>query len=769
MKEELNDEKLKGQGVKGSRENPLTFLPINFSTLFHSKLMLASILLIFLFPFYLYTMSPSVSVGDSGEFIAAATTLALPHAPSYPLFSLLGKCAVLLNPFAHLAYRVNLVSLFFGVGTAILFFFLAEQIGLSVSASLIAAFTFLFSNLLWEPSITAEVFSLNSFFAILLLCCFFLRKNLFQKLCLSSFLLGLGLGNHHTLVLVVPSLLLLYLRELVTMQSTLPTNLPLRFGERVGVRWMVRGIHHLPFSILFFLLGFSIYLYLPIRSFKNPPLDWSNPETFENFWRVITRADYGSLALTLGEKLPRNFQTMTQQILRYCSALSNAVSLPGFLIGIAGWLLWFKRVNLQVFAFFVLFIVSGLGFLVLGNLPFDSQSSGILPRFYLMSAIPFVFAIGQFFERMFRMPVIARVKPVAISIGFLLPIYLFYNAHGHRTFSRHDFAAYDYGRNLLRTLPRNAILFMDGGDDTFYTLAYLTMVEKRRDDLELHDRGGLIYKNSYGDDFRKITKSEKEIRRQKVEESFLGARPLFYSTFNKQILKGATLLQRGILYEAVPTSSLITYHLPLTTSNMWHFYSYRGIYAAHRESPYRLRALVPIYPYLQGLQFLNSFSLSVPSPLVGEGEDEGGVGEGYRYFRRAPGFGTDILWLQTNLAWEVSLKAYELTNQNKILESEALYKFAIEVDPKFVSSYTNLGVLAEKRNDLQLAESYYQKAIEIDPKYADAYYNLGVLYWKQSRWEDVVRMFERTLQLNPNHPSAPHFLFIAKQKLSNKG
>src|SRR5262249_39978703 len=41
-----------------------------------------------LWALYLSRLSPSVGVGDSGEFITGAVTLSLPHAPSYPLFSL---------------------------------------------------------------------------------------------------------------------------------------------------------------------------------------------------------------------------------------------------------------------------------------------------------------------------------------------------------------------------------------------------------------------------------------------------------------------------------------------------------------------------------------------------------------------------------------------------------------------------------------------------------------------------------------------------------
>jgi len=93
---------------------------------------------------------------------------------------------------------------------------------------------------------------------------------------------------------------------------------------------------------------------------------------------------------------------------------------------------------------------------------------------------------------------------------------------------------------------------------------------------------------------------------------------------------------------------------------------------------------------------------------------------------------------------ECSYKAYEYTQAGKISAAQGLYKFILEVDPKFISTYTNLGVLAEKKQRFGLAESYYRKAIEVDPGFSEAYYDLGVLYWRQKRWSDVVGMFEKT-------------------------
>ena len=87
-----------------------------------SKIQVASPIILFLASFgaYIYTMCPTISTGDSGEFCAASVILGLPHSPGYPLYCLLGKIFTLIIPFGNLAYRVNLISVFFAVLTIVI-------------------------------------------------------------------------------------------------------------------------------------------------------------------------------------------------------------------------------------------------------------------------------------------------------------------------------------------------------------------------------------------------------------------------------------------------------------------------------------------------------------------------------------------------------------------------------------------------------------------------------------------------------------------------
>ncbi|MDI6641928.1 MAG: tetratricopeptide repeat protein, partial [Elusimicrobiota bacterium] len=535
--------------------------------------------------------------------------------------------------------------------------------------------------------------------------------------------------NHHTIVFLIPCSLV--------------------------VLWKYRKSHYLTISLtcalLFFLLGFSVYMYLPIRSVQNPALDWSNPETLSGMIRVITRKDYGTFALTVGEAQKRTLNVVFKQVIRYFSALKSDMTIFGMLLSFAGWVAFFKRGRV-LFAVvnFILFILSSIGFLIVGNLPFDPLSDGILERFYVLPLIPLCLSAGygialagEFFKK--------KNLSLAVAVFAFIPILFAVNSFKHCNF-RQYFLVYDYGKNILRTLKPNSIFFMDGGDDTFYSTAYLCFAEKRRRDVELHDRGGLVFKNVYGSDFRSLTRDEKEKRRKKIEQMYVDSnRPVFYSTFNKDILAPTgRVYPNGILYEAVnPAAVKPDASLSATTStrfDSWILYSLlRGAYNTY--SDYRSRALAPVYVFMH--------SMTLAEPLLWWN---------YAYSR----WGTEggVIWLTANLKTELHNKAYSAFNDGKLSLAEQYYRNILEIDSNDLSAILNLGVIAERKNQIEEAKKIYQELIFIKPNYPEVYYNLGVLYWKEENWEKVVECFSKVLELNPGHSTARQYLpqAIARQK-----
>jgi len=179
---------------------------------------------------YSYTLSPGVTLEDSGELIVAAYNLGVPHPPGYPIWTVLAWLFTLL-PLGTVAWRVNLLSAVFGaaavglaamVTAATVRLILAavpafrgrigagdrERIGVCVA--LAAGLMLAMSAGLWSQAVIAEVYTLNAFFFMAIVALVFAwtyRPEHMSLLYWMAFLFGLGLTNHQTLVLMLPAFL----------------------------------------------------------------------------------------------------------------------------------------------------------------------------------------------------------------------------------------------------------------------------------------------------------------------------------------------------------------------------------------------------------------------------------------------------------------------------------------------------------------------------------------------------------------------------------
>jgi hypothetical protein len=152
-----------------------------------------------------------------------------------------------------------------------------------------------FSHPFWSHSLVAEVYSLHAFLTclIILLLLYWNEKKDFRYLYSSALVYGISAGNHATVAFFLPAILLLFfLWTPKIMREGSFSSLPGSTGR------------HLAICIAFFLLGLSVYSYLPVRSFAEPSFDWGNPETLEGFlFQVTDRKDAHTHFSSLKESL----------------------------------------------------------------------------------------------------------------------------------------------------------------------------------------------------------------------------------------------------------------------------------------------------------------------------------------------------------------------------------------------------------------------------------------------------------------------------------
>lgn len=662
------------------------------------------------FAFYLFQIAPSVTAGDSGEFMTGIATLSLPHAPSFPFYILTGRCFIEAIPFGSIPYRVNLFSAFTSAAALVFCYQIAREWGAGKWMSLFISLLVGTSASFWANSLVAEVFSLNILLVTFLI--WILAKAhgstedkiSSRYLILFAFVMGLGLGNHQILMFILPGVVLFVV-----------LNYSMRVRARVGA------------FLLFTLLGLSIYLALSIRAAKEPPLNWGRPVTANKLYRTITRKDYGSLRLALGESPKRNFHNFLRHLNNFTDHLPLETSWPLVVLAVGGFIMGFWRRTPFAWVLLVFFACAGPLFYLLGNLPFDAQSAGIIGRFFIMPVVFLILAIA-FMDR---------------RIVFLLPILLILQVRETAALGwdhRSTTLVLDYGRSMLRSMPPRSILFMDGGDDAFYSLAMLHYVMNVRPDVQLQDRGGLVFKNIYGDDFRQLDKPAKTQRRRQVEMSYLGRRPVFYSTMDSEVLPGITLVSKGFLYEAGGSRD---------QGISWPLLCLRSLYPT-RPNDYRTRALGAFFPYMRGKNEL----------------ERNDYGKAIIFFGRAQIIGYDVDWLKVNLGVEYAKWGYDSLVRGRLELAEWIYERWIQFDPNNIQAQSNLGVVYERAGRIEDAKFQYKKAAQLFPDAADPVFNLAVLAWNESDWVEVIRNLEEVLRRQPTHEQARQYLQQAKQKIN---
>jgi 4-amino-4-deoxy-L-arabinose transferase-like glycosyltransferase len=213
---------------------------------------------------------------DTPELVNTAFTLGISHPAGFPIYNLMAK-AMTFFPMGSIPFKVNLFASFMGC-LALLALYMTSVTFLKVMAgseqsdsyswcALIPVGFLTFSIPFWGNTMLAEVYTLHTLFTVLVILGLlkWKEKSDIRYLYSAALIYGLSAGNHGTVAFYLPAILVLFF-----------------FWCRQD-RWK-----HLSLCALFFLWGFSVYMYLPIRSLTEPTFDWGNPETLQGFLFQIT-------------------------------------------------------------------------------------------------------------------------------------------------------------------------------------------------------------------------------------------------------------------------------------------------------------------------------------------------------------------------------------------------------------------------------------------------------------------------------------------------
>lgn len=444
------------------------------------------LLVIFGAIFFLYfrMLAPTVAPqADSGELVTVAATLGIAHPPGYPLYTLLAFAFTKI-PWGSVAWRVNLMSAVFQVATLLVVFLIVKHLTKSVLVSLVTILILALSYTFWLYSLVAEVFALNNFLAVAIV---YVALTVRPKLLLLlALFLGLGLSNHHTIILILPAVVYLvfpFIKKIVVERN---------FFLLVRLGFLMT---------LALALGLAPYLYIVWRA-KTAivPVAWAYPTSLPEIWRMFTRADYGTFSsvatvdpslATLADKFG--------QILTYFRLLWDDFSLVGIILAVVGLLYsWFKNRRSAVFILLG-FLFSGPLFLSYANFPFkEFTGTGltVVERFYLLPNLFLVLAMGlglNFVVKLLRKRTIFLLL-FALSLVFYL-VRLGVLHYG--LVDQHDnYLAWEFGKNIVSGVPPWSLIFLQGDIPTF-TAFYARYVEKIGPDVEFITANQVLFDNRY--------------------------------------------------------------------------------------------------------------------------------------------------------------------------------------------------------------------------------------------------------------------------------
>ena len=432
-------------------------------------------LIILFFPGLVYfkTLSPTVSFIDSGELATVCTTLGLAHPTGYPVYTLIGRLFSLL-PLGSPVQNLNLLSLFF-ISFSNLFLFLVllaifellfPELPESWRSyiSLVSTLIFSFSPTLWSQATSNEVYALNSLLNAILFYLILSQLNLKSRgklaqsdkyLYLFFFLHGLSFGNHLSIVLLLPGFVFLFL--MIYRKS---------FFEKKRVLLLLS----------FFILGISVYLYLPIRSSLNPILNWGDPSSLSNLKRHISGWQYriwmfSESSQALWESLRNYLRLFYSQFPLYF--------LPWIILGFVILLKKNWKLFISLLSIFIFTIFYGISYQIPDIDPY------FLPSF-LVAAGWLGCGIAWLFVLLRRGRYAPRAVAVILIILFsCLPLVNLFRNYFMPDESRSYFA-YDYAENILRSIKKDSIVLTKIWDH-YSPWLYLKYVENKRPDVRFID------------------------------------------------------------------------------------------------------------------------------------------------------------------------------------------------------------------------------------------------------------------------------------------
>jgi len=439
---------------------------------------------LFAFVVYLRTLASTVTFIDSGELASDVCALGIAHPTGYPLFTLLGWLFVHLPLGLRPIFQLNVMSAAC-CASALFFFFRCFVLLLSalyaggkarfnqsarfhtltLAAAATGTLTLAFSETYWSQAVSIEVYPLHLLLLSLVLLLFLKSQQEGDRPVHSeeknssppvswygfAFVLGLSFANHMTTILLAPGFLYLFFAKHQLSRET----------------WLKALGAAIPF-----LLGLSVYLYLPIRAAENPVLNWGNPATLEKFLWHVTGKQYRVWILSCTE-------TAVRQLKYFLEGFPLEFAYAPLVLVLVG-VIQLYRSNRTIFYFTLIPFLSCLLYSVNYDIH-DIDSYFLLA--YIVTAVWITFGAGALLKVGSSHRRMALNILVCVGIG-LTPLSLHYKTADESE----NYTVEDYTKNMFDSFEKNALVLTYQWDYFVSPSYYLQLVEGYRNDVVVIDK-----------------------------------------------------------------------------------------------------------------------------------------------------------------------------------------------------------------------------------------------------------------------------------------
>ena len=384
--------------------------------------------------FYIFFQSKSIFGADAGDLVAAAATRGFPHPPGFPLYTLIASFLIHISAIITPAWRVALIS---SVSSALTLTYLYKFSQLFFKKNklfIILGLIFYGSTYLyWQYSTVAEVFSLNTLFATLVIYYFlsFILKNKKKYLFLALLFFSLGVFHHQTIVLILPGLIYLYFVN--------KRKFKLKFKDYLLI-------------LLLLILGFIPYLILFFTANYSSPASWFGRKNILDLPAMFLRSEYGTFRASAN--IADAYVSRIFQIFSYFYLIIEDfwVATPLVVLGAIN---QYKKNRDLFYCLILMFFTAGPLFAFYSSfITVNPFMVGTYERFLLFSypflAIWLIWGIQKLADNRLLTLIVLLVM---IFLNLNKNLELFLNL-------RNDFTADNVAKDLLDSVDQNGILFV---------------------------------------------------------------------------------------------------------------------------------------------------------------------------------------------------------------------------------------------------------------------------------------------------------------------